>query len=750
MTKLEPVEITLGGKTYRVEWVDDLVQVSHLLQSLPVKPKWFTFDTETSGLHIKKDRAFLGAVAWHTDTERVAYVFPTKKNPKAPKSHWNNLVNMSEQVTWIVAHNTVYDMHMLANEAGEDVVYAIKNWGDCQGLLRLVFEAVSPSNGGEKLALKTVSKRFVDPDADKYEAAVKGWLKAKKAADRKVLIALLKQHKWTMKRFEEATNAGSNEEVPAEVLNTYFQWLRDFPEPNYGDVPMEIMLPYVASDVILTDLVVDMSVPIVTHRKQWGVIKREFKNLKSTFKMTRRGFRVDRDYLEESAVRLDDYIEDLNITMHSLAGRQFTVGQHEVIKDIYEERLGKRPASTNKEFMKKQMDQGDELAKYIRKLRTLEKWRSTYVGNILKGSAYDGIFYAGLNQFGAVSGRYSGDFQQMPKDPLLTFEGDEQKKANGGKWTPGEGGCDPAQELFYPRKAIINREGSRMFYLDFSQEELRFQAHFTLFLGGDLNLCRAYMPFQCVHYVTGETYSYHTAAGRDRWKECREGSPVGYWEDVLKAGHSAWVVPETGKPWIPTDVHGSTAEKALKLMGIDVTDLKVFKYWRQIGKTYNFMKTYGGGPKKSAEVLDITFEQCKAIDDGFLISFPVIPKYQDSIVNTVCMQGYITNMFDRKYYISDTRKAYKLANYNIQGSCADDLKEKILIVDKFFEEKQVQSQILMPVHDELIFEIFDGEEWVVPHLCEMMMHSPKLLIPLVVEPDFTNTNWAEKEAYHIA
>lgn len=732
----------MGEHTYQVHYCDDLEELKGRWSILSQLPKSIKYDTETDSLHLRKATPFLGAIAFRTDNVREAWVFPTTKE------NLLLLPGFSKQVDWTYCHNTIYDMHVTANKAGDDLIYQITNWADTMALLRVTFEAVSPRDGGESLALKKVSAKYVDKDADRYEKDVKAWLKAKKAADRKILIAMLKQHKWTMKRFEAAMNQGT-EEVPGEVWETFQQWRKDFPEPNYKDVPMEIMLPYVASDVILTDILEEMCIPVVTEKQQWPVVLREFKNLRSTFKMTRRGFKIDRDYLFECKTKLDDYIEEMQIKMYELAGRKFSVGQHALIKDIYEERLGYKPESTDDKFLKGQAKQGDELAKVIKKLRSLEKWRSTYVDHMLESSEYDGRLYAGLNQFGTVSGRHSGDFQQMPKNALLTLDGDAQKKANGDAWTPGKNGCDPEQELFHPRKSVIVDEGSKLFYLDFSQEELRFQANFTLYLGGDLNLCRAYMPYRCTHYLTGEIYDYSTAEGRNRWSEMDNAPEDMYWEDALSKGHSAWVVPETGERWVPTDVHGSTAKEAMRQMGLDPDTVakEVFKYWRSIGKTYNFMKTYGGGPKKSADVLDITVEECTMIDNGFTSSFPVIIDYQNSIVKTVRKQGYITNMYDRRYYISDVSKAYKLANYNIQGSCADDLKEKIIIIDEFLEANGCRSQILMPIHDELAFEVMDDERWIVPELCKIMMNSPKLLVPLVVEPDWTSTNWAAKEAY---
>ena len=731
--------ITFNGVSYQCFYVENIAPLKGRIQQLKSQgyiTSSLKYDTESTGLHIKKDMPFIGAIAFRTvpGNVREAYAFPTTPE------NLRELLPLSELVDWLYCHNTVFDMHMTANGAGEDLVYSITNWGDTQGLLRMTFEAVSPRDGGDKLALKEVSKKYVDKTADRYEKAVKGWLKSKESANRKILGALFRGIKYTLKEFDAAMKTGP-EALPEEARQTYFDWRESYPEPTYADVPMEIMLPYVCSDVVLTDLIEEMSVPVVMRKEQWPVVLREFKNLRSTFKMTRRGFKIDRPYLQECRVKLEDYVAKLTKEMHELAGQEFTVGQHAVIKEIYTKRLGKRPASTDAQFLKKMIDQGDRLALLIKKLRTLEKWLSTYLIHMLEASEYDGRLYAGLNQFGTVSGRHSGDFQQMPKDPLLTLEGDAIKKETG----------DYPEEavLFQPRRAVITEPGSKLFFMDFSQEELRFQANFTLPMGGDLNLCRAYMPFRCVHYETGEIYDFRDPVGRERWMELREGAPDDHWEEVLKAGWSVWIMPETREYWVPTDVHGATAKQAMKAMGLDIENKKLFKFWRNIGKRYNFMKTYGGGPAKSAEVLEITLEQCQAIDNGFVTSFPVIVDYQDSIIRTFWKRGYITNLYGRRYYLSDSGKFYKGANYMIQGSCADDLKEKILKIDAFLDKHGCRSQILMPIHDELCYEIYDDELWIVPHLVEFMRDTPKLLIPMVVEPSYADETWAKKKPYEL-
>ena len=747
--------VQMGDKVYEVKYTESLKFAKDYLKGLTIKPDYINYDVESTGLHLRKDVPTIASVAWHTATQRIAFVFPVNLK------NLNYLKDMAGMVELFYAHNTLFEMHMSANIAGNGWVNSIKNWADSMGVLRSTFESLSPRHGGDKLALKAVAVKYIDPNADRYEKEVKSWMSSKEKADRKILIALLKPHGWGITRFEDAMNKGK-EPIPDEVMKIFAQWRAEYPEPKYTDVPHEIIAPYVASDTVITDMLVEMGMPVVKAKDQQSVLDREFKNLNVTFKMTRVGFKADRDYLFGCADNVTAYRDELRQQMWEEAKGdwtgdtwpEFSTGQHALIKSIYAKRLGKKPEKTDAAALKKFEVDGDKLAPIIRKLRSVEKWLTTYLMKHIEMSDYDGRIYTSLNQFNPVTGRYSGDFQQMPKEPLLTLKGDAQRRANAGSWSPGENGCDPAEELYYPRKSITNDDdGSKMFFLDFSQVELRTQAHYTIPFGGDLNLCRAYMPFKCVHSETGEIYDFKTEDGKMRWSEMRHGAPDIYWEDQLKQGWSAWVVPETKLPWVPTDVHSSTAEKAMEIMGMDPKKVQkdVYKFWRNIGKRYNFMKVYGGGPEMSSEVLDITMDQAYAIDDGFLQSFPVIRDgYQVGIERAFQRKGYIVNLYGRRYYISNPRKYYTGSNYCIQGTCADDLKEKTLILDAFFEEHGLKSYMMGPIHDELIFKIYDDEQWIVPELCEMMMYTPKLMVPLVVEPDYTETNWAEKQAYKIA
>ena len=270
-----------------------------------------------------------------------------------------------------------YDMHMVANVMGDAFVYSKNNWGDTMCLARLAFEAVSVRDGGDSLALKQISKKYIDPNSDRYEKDVKSWLRAKEASDKKILIAMLKNAGWSLKKVQNALDG--QEELPIHVTEILNLWNKNYPKPNYASVPMDIMIPYLAVDVILTKMLVDKALPVVVERKQVVTMNREFDLIPVVFKMERQGIKVNRDYLLECKYKLEQYIQDLKVLSHQLAGVPFDVGQHKLIKQIYAERLGAEPKSTDKQFLTKQSREGDELASVISKLRRLEKWLETYV-----------------------------------------------------------------------------------------------------------------------------------------------------------------------------------------------------------------------------------------------------------------------------------------------------------------------------------------------------------------------------------
>jgi DNA polymerase-1 len=262
------------------------------------------------------------------------------------------------------------------------------------------------------------------------------------------------------------------------------------------------------------------------------------------------------------------------------------------------------------------------------------------------------------------------------------------------------------------------------------------------------------MPLWCTHYRTGEVYDYKSLEGRKRWNEKQEDGKT-----------SSWLL-EDGTPWTPTDVHSETAHNAL-VVGLGYTCIEKFKtythssrphidehafkeFWRKKGKTFNFMRNYGGGAKKAAETLDISMEIAEALVNGWSASFPEVAYYQNVVINTVRMEGYYENMYGRRYYMSNWYWAYKVGNYNVQGSSADFLKWAMIKLDEFFKANGIKTKMLASIHDEIQFLKRKGEEWIAPHIKQLMEECDWMMVPVVVEAEVTKTNWAEKSHLEVA
>lgn len=750
--KLE-TEIT---KKYEKHWTNNFNEISKYFKV--DSPKLCVFDSETTGLHIKKDRPFMWVFGW---------MLPKQKQSEGLKGrvfafdHDSDLLvqlfEMIKDVKMVVGHNVKYDMHMLINGGvPEEFVYNFKNIVDTMGLCRLSFDAVSARDGGDVLGLKKVSEKYIDPKAADFEKEVKKELRKINDAKRTLLKDQLKQYKgWGLGKIKEAFKVKKRNdmdmftkekkqrwlEIPTEIEELYFKWMEENPFANYSEVDKNVMMEYVHGDGIYTLELVEITYPTILKRNQQKIFEQENKLIMELLKMERVGLKVDMEYLQNCFEKCENEIQKLYEELWKIVGDYFTVSQEKVIGDYFENKLGERPSSTDKSFLKKHKD--DRVSQLIQRLRRLEKWQSTYISRIMEVAEYDGKFYTQYGQFNTVSGRLGSDAQQFPKERILTEEGELYEKENG------EGKAPITMEIFSPRRAFIVEGGeySKIAYFDLSQIELRVQANYTILLGRpDTNLCRAYMPFKCKHVKTGEEYVFDNDKDRERWSE------------KTPDGKSVWLL-EDNSHWTPTDVHSETSHNTLLALMYECkekykeyshnkeafVDEKSFKkFWRYIGKMFNFMRNYGGGARKASEALEVSMMIAEALVKGWSNTFPEVSYYQKQVGKKVQDTHYATNMYGRVYYLTNTDKAYKVGNYLVQGSCADCLKDYIIKINRFLEENNCKTKALANIHDELQFLVYSGEEWIYPHIKRIMEDVTWMKVPVVVDLEITETTWADK------
>ena len=145
------------------------------------------------------------------------------------------------------------------------------------------------------------------------------------------------------------------------------------------------------------------------------------------------------------------------------------------------------------------------------------------------------------------------------------------------------------------------------------------------------------------------------------------------------------------------DLHAYSAAQALGKEDIS-------KLERDLGKTSNYLELYGGGPSKLAASVGVSLEAAVDFLAKKRASFPKLREYTKGIQTRAKRQHYVTTPRGRRLPV-DPGHEYAAVNYVIQGACAEVLKNVILNM----EIDGLSGYTLLPVHDELLFEVPDGQ-----------------------------------------
>lgn len=239
------------------------------------------------------------------------------------------------------------------------------------------------------------------------------------------------------------------------------------------------------------------------------------------------------------------------------------------------------------------------------------------------------------------------------------------------------------------RKAFIPREGRVLVSADYSQIELRIVAA----ISGDKNMCEAF---------------------------------------------------QQGK-----DIHTATAAKVYGIPEAEVTKEQRYK-----AKSVNFGIIYGQGAFGLAENLGISRTEAKTIIDNYKKEFIGITTYMTETVKFAEKNGYVATLMGRKRWLKDinstnfTVKGYadrNAINTPIQGTAADMIKLAMIAIDKQMKAANLQSAMILQVHDELVFDAVPNELPILEPLILQAMRSAMILpngVPVEAELG-KGINWLE-------
>ncbi|EJD6508376.1 MULTISPECIES: DNA polymerase I [Providencia] len=195
------------------------------------------------------------------------------------------------------------------------------------------------------------------------------------------------------------------------------------------------------------------------------------------------------------------------------------------------------------------------------------------------------------------------------------------------------------------------------------------------------------------------------------------------------------------------DIHKATAAEVFGVPLEQVTSDQ-----RRSAKAINFGLIYGMSAFGLARQLGIPRGEAQRYMDLYFERYPGVLRYMENTRLQASEQGYVETLEGRRLYLADIkssngmrRKAAEREAINapMQGTAADIIKKAMIAVDEWLQTEKPHADMLMQVHDELVFEVKESElEQVQAQVQTLMEQSMKLDVPLKVDIGIGN-NWDE-------
>lgn len=195
------------------------------------------------------------------------------------------------------------------------------------------------------------------------------------------------------------------------------------------------------------------------------------------------------------------------------------------------------------------------------------------------------------------------------------------------------------------------------------------------------------------------------------------------------------------------DFHRATAARLF-----DIPPEQVTKKQRSFAKSVNFGINYGISAFGLSQDTGLSRNEAKELIDGYFNTFKGIKKFMESTVADCRAKAYVSTMFGHRRYLTDINSrnvtvraaAERLAvNTVVQGTAAEIIKIAMNNIRREFRAADLRSQLLIQVHDELVFDVFPDEKSAVEQIVVRQMESAaQLKVKLKVEGKFAK-NWLE-------
>ncbi len=195
------------------------------------------------------------------------------------------------------------------------------------------------------------------------------------------------------------------------------------------------------------------------------------------------------------------------------------------------------------------------------------------------------------------------------------------------------------------------------------------------------------------------------------------------------------------------DVHTRTASEIFGLAPEEVTS-----EMRRKAKAVNFGIIYGISAFGLAQDIGVSNAEAKRYIDDYFAQYPKVREFIDRTISDAKMNGYVSTLFNRRRFIPELASSTAAVrnfgermaiNTPIQGTAADLIKLAMINIQKRLMFENLGSKMILQVHDELVFEVPDGEIELMKKLVKEEMEGVLTLsVPIRVDVG-VGKNWDE-------
>ena len=197
------------------------------------------------------------------------------------------------------------------------------------------------------------------------------------------------------------------------------------------------------------------------------------------------------------------------------------------------------------------------------------------------------------------------------------------------------------------------------------------------------------------------------------------------------------------------DIHTETAAKVYGISSEEVTGDQ-----RRTAKMVNFGIIYGISAFGLSQRLSIPRSEASEIIKAYWKQYPLIKEFMETTIENAREKGYTETISGRRRYFPEINSSNGTVRANaeraaintpIQGSAADMIKLAMINTAQLLKEQNTQSQMLLQVHDELLFDLHESETQTLPPQIIQVMETALILpnnVPVKVETG-TGATWLE-------